>query len=246
MNSARGFTLVEMLVSLVLLSSIVLVGSTAYGLFAKRWDGQLGNFDISLQNSRDLMLVQEVLDNLIPYIVYREDGMPVVYFEGNRNGFVAVSSRSVFAGRIPAVVRFSVVQNLDFSFDVFYDEWVMSDDVLRSTVQSFTFSEPIKLFSNISSPSFNYLGWTSTDERFGVEGSTAPQLPSWHGSFDATTLPFAPLKAKLVFDYQGFNYQINAALMEGVTGVVSNYRGSRGRMRNEKGEPLKPIDDCYC
>ena len=131
MSRDHGFTLVEILVAMVLLSMIVLIGSSAYGIFAQRWDGQLGKFDVAMQNTRDLMLVQEVLDSLMPYVVYREDETPVVYFEGNRNGFVAVSSRSVFSGQLPAVVRFSVVQNEDLRFDVRYEEWFRKEATLH-------------------------------------------------------------------------------------------------------------------
>ena len=246
MSRDQGFTLVEMLVTMVLLSMIVLIGSSAYGIFAQRWDGQLGKFDVAMQNTRDLMLVQEVLDSLMPYVVYREDETPVVYFEGNRNGFVAVSSRSVFSGQVPAVVRFSVVQNEDLRFDVRYEEWAMDDDVLRMATQSIDFSEPLTLFRDIENPIFAYLGWISSEERFGVEGFSKPQLPIWHESFDATQLPFAPSKVRLIFDHNNHSYHINAALVKALAGVPSNYGGSRGRMRNEKGERVKPLPDCYC
>ena len=126
-----GFTLVELLISMALLSMIVLVGASAFGLFSQRWDGQLGDFNADVVNTRNRMLVQEVLDHLVPYVALDTKGRPVMYFEGNRNGFVAVSSRSLFSSDTVAVVRFSVRQNTDLTYDVIYEEWPMRSDVLR-------------------------------------------------------------------------------------------------------------------
>lgn len=246
MSRDQGFTLVEMLVTMVLLSMIVLIGSSAYGIFAQRWDGQLGKFDVAMQNTRDLMLVQEVLDSLMPYVVYREDETPVVYFEGNRNGFVAVSSRSVFSGQVPAVVRFSVVQNEDLRFDVRYEEWAMDDDVLRMATQSIDFSEPLTLFRDIENPIFGYLGWSSSEERFGVEGVAIAKAPQWLSSYDAVKLPFAPLKARLSFKFEDFPYQISSALTASRAGLLSSYSGSRRRLRNDAGDPVEPLGECFC
>ena len=84
----KGFTLIEMLVTMVLLSFIVLVGSSAYGMFAQKWSGEMGNFDKTVQGVRDLMLVQEVLDTMIPYVVSGSDNRPGIFFEGNQTGIV--------------------------------------------------------------------------------------------------------------------------------------------------------------
>ena len=98
MNKGHGFTLIELLITMALLSMIILIGSSAFGLFAQRWDGRLGQFDSTMRSAQNIMLVQDVLTSLIPYVAYNRDGKPVIYFEGNRNGFVAVSSRSIFHG----------------------------------------------------------------------------------------------------------------------------------------------------
>jgi prepilin-type N-terminal cleavage/methylation domain-containing protein len=78
-NKVKGFTLVEVLITMALLSMIILIGASAFGLFAKRWDGQLGKFDATMQNARNVMLVQEVLDSLVPYMAYDTRGKPKVY-----------------------------------------------------------------------------------------------------------------------------------------------------------------------
>ena len=78
MTKSTGFTLVEMLITMSILSMVVLAGSSAFGFFAQQWDGHLGKFDQSMSSSRNIMLVQEVLDNLMPYMAYDSKDQPSV------------------------------------------------------------------------------------------------------------------------------------------------------------------------
>jgi len=242
----RGFTLVEMLITMVLLSSVVLIGSSAFGFFAQRWDGQLGKFDSTMQNVRDLLLVHEVLDSLVPYVAYDKGEVPVIYFEGNRNGFIGVSSRSVLEGDGFSVVRFSIAQNSDFSFDVLYEEWPMKDDILRSAQQEIPFSLPLRLFNSVDSPKFEYFGWASSEEKYGVEGIMPAGEAKWLADYNALNKSFPPLKARLVFEKNGQVHVISAVLAAAKAGLVSRYSGSRGRLRNERGEPVEPAPECWC
>ena len=91
MKQSSGFTLIEMLVTVVLLSALILIGSFSYAQFSKLWNVQVNDFDIKLEHARNSILINEVLDSLLPYVVYDVNDEPSIYFEGNRNGFVGVS-----------------------------------------------------------------------------------------------------------------------------------------------------------
>ena len=249
-KAQKGFTLIEMLVTMVLLSSIVLIGSNAYSLFSKRWDGQLGKFDQATQNVRDLMLVHEVLDTMTPYIVSGSDNKPGIFFEGNLNGFVGVSTKSVFDKQYQSVVRLSVAQRSDFTFDVVYEESPMIADVLRSTQEPLQFSQSLTLFRGVNAPKFEYFGWSSIEDKFGVEDLSAPKPPQWLPSYNAMNLPFAPEKVRFMFETEEGQYELRANLAPGVPGLVSRYSGSRLSQRDDNGKSTKPTskpeDDCYC
>ena len=165
MKNFQGFTLVELLITMALLSMIILIGSSAFGMFGQRWDGRLGQFDATMRSTQNIMLVQDVLSSLMPYVAYNRDGKPIIYFEGNRNGFVAVSSKSIFSDNDFAVVRFSVRQNVELDYDVLYEESPMVDDVLVSLNQPLEFSRPMVLFESVSDPLFQYYGWAIAGER---------------------------------------------------------------------------------
>ena len=225
MNKVKGFTLVEVLITMALLSMIILIGSSAFGLFAKRWDGQLGKFDATMQNARNVMLVQEVLDSLVPYMAYDARGKPKIYFEGNRNGFVAVSSKSIYGRGGFAVVRFSVRQKADLAYQVIYEEWPMFDDVLRSIDQPIIFSSPLILFDSVTNPRFEYFGWADLEDKVPRDGITLPKPPSWLKNYNALAIGLSPLKAALRFTTPSGDLQAISILASEKPSLLNGYRG---------------------
>jgi prepilin-type N-terminal cleavage/methylation domain-containing protein len=224
-NKVKGFTLVEVLITMALLSMIILIGSSAFGLFAKRWDGQLGKFDETMQNARNVMLVQEVLDSLVPYMAYDTKGKPKIYFEGNRNGFVAVSSKSIYGAGGFAVVRFSVRQKADLAYQVIYEEWPMSDDVLRSIDQPIIFSSPLILFDTVTNPRFEYFGWADLEDKVPRDDTALPKPPSWLKNYNALAIGLSPLKAALRFTTPSGDLQAISILASEKPALLSGYRG---------------------
>ena len=229
MNKSAGFTLIEMLVTMSILAMVVLAGSSAFGFFAQRWDGSLGHFDRSMTNSKNLMLVQEVLDNLVPYMAYDSKNQPSVYFEGNRNGFVAVSSRSLYRQNRMAVVRFSVKQNADLTFKVLFEEWPMDDAVLIYAKTAVPFLPPLVLFNSVSSADFQYFGWTDRLSKIGNGGDQLPQAPSWHKALNAVASTVAPVKVRLKFNYEENPYVLMSSLAEQPPNLLIKYSGARAR-----------------
>lgn len=246
MSRSDGFTLVETLVTMALLAFVILVGSSAFSFFAQRWDGELGNFNATLQRARDQILIQEVLESLVPYVVHDEKNKPVLYFEGNRNGFVSVSNRSIYGQGSHSVVRFSVVQNTDLSYNVLYEEWPMIDNVLRTMGQSIDFSEPLVMFESVHSPVFQYLGWSSLEDKNGRDGVSLPKPAEWLPAYNSLVLPLTPLKVRLSFQDGDESYVIPATIAKQKSGLVSRYSGSRQRVRNASGELTEVVDECYC
>jgi prepilin-type N-terminal cleavage/methylation domain-containing protein len=242
-NIARGFTLVELMVSLALLSMIVLVGASAFGLFAQRWDGRLGTFDMAMRNAQNRMLVQDVLDSLVPYVAFDREGRPIIYFEGNRNGFVGVSSKSIFSYGDFAVVRFSVRQKADLQFDVLYEEWPMDRDILVTIEQPLVFSPPITLFSDVRDPVFRYFGWADVSDRSEEELVRLP--PRWTDQYDGVLALFSPLKADLSFVTDAGKYRIAASLTTAKPGLLSRYK-VRPNRPVEPGVTPVVIEDCGC
>ena len=244
MNNVKGFTLVELLVTMSLLSMIILIGSSAFKVFSNSWDGHIGRFDLTLKNARNLVLVQDVLDSLVPYVAYDKSGKPIIYFEGNRNGFVAVSSKSIFTPHSYAVVRFSVRQNPDSKYDVLYEEWPMKNAVLDTIGEPLNFSQPLVLFESVSDPKFKYFGWGNITDRNNLgEFGSAPG--DWLDNFNGVEALFLPIKTSLSFETRSGNYQIFSSLAREVPGLLSRYKVISSKA-TDPSLPVEADEDCFC
>jgi len=154
----RGFSLVELLISMVLLSVIVLLSSFTYAQFSRYWDGRLGSFDNVFSVLRNGWLLEDILSHVHPYVVRNNAGIPRFYFEGNINGFVAVSKESLSRVDTTSVIRLTLAQNSDGSYDLLYEEAPMSRAALVQLTQRPNFSEPLTLLKSLQDPKFRYFG----------------------------------------------------------------------------------------
>ena len=154
----QGFSLIELLISMVLLSVIVFLSSFAYAQFSRYWDGRLGSFDQVFSVLRNGWLLEDILSHVHPYVVKNNAGIPRFYFEGNINGFVAVSKESLSRIDTTSVIRISLTQNNDGSFNLWYEEAPMSQAALVQLTQRPNFSEPVALLQSLEDAEFSYFG----------------------------------------------------------------------------------------
>jgi len=221
----KGFTLVEMLVSMVLLSMVLLIASNAYSLFSDRWNGRLGHFNQSVTQARQIVLVQEALKSIVSYVVTNEKDQAKLYFEGNRNGFVAVTLRSLFSPGKAAVMRLQVTQNVDFTYALSYQESSMEDQLLITAKQSLNFSEPIVLFDNLTAINFQYFGWPSTQSKQWTIDSNMPQPqpPTWFEEYNSLAINLQPEQILVTFGSVQGDFTLQTKLTNSVPGVLTSY-----------------------
>lgn len=221
----KGFTLVEMLVSMVLLSMVLAIASGAYSLFSSRWNGRLGHFNQSVHQAKQLMLVQESLKSIIAYATVNNEKQAKIYFEGNVNGFVAVTLRSIYSPQSAAVIRIQAVQNADFTYRLIYQESAMLEQLLIHTQQKLKFSEPIVLFNNLTSLEFEYFGWPSLESKnWTIDSLTPkPEPVSWFNEYNSLAINLQPEKIKITFTNEEGDFTLYALLNDSVPGMIFNY-----------------------
>lgn len=221
----KGFTLVEMLVSMVLLSMVLLIASSAYSSFSSRWDGRLGHFNRTAMQAKQLILVQEALNSIVAYAVTNESAQAKLYFEGNRNGFVAVTLRSIFTPENAAVIRMQLLQNPDFSYRLIYQESSMLEQLLTKANQPLNFSKPIVLFDNLSKVDFQYFGWSSRESKYWtIDSATAqPEPPAWYNEYNSLVKNLQPEQVKITFSNEQGDFALQAKLNSTTPGLLTSY-----------------------
>lgn len=185
-----GFSLVELLVAMTILSFMTVLASSAFALFSQNWDGQIGQFDEKFGHARTMISVQESLSSLVPYVVTTQSNTKGFYFEGNRNGFVAVTQQALSQPELPAVVRFSVTQNSELKFDLYYEEWVMQNQVLNRSGDILPFNTPILLLTNLDDVEFQYFGEKTTS----TNDVNAANIKAWFDTYNSLDTAYQPQK----------------------------------------------------
>ena len=196
----QGFTLLEMLIATTLLALVLTVGNTAFGLFTSRWGDRDDAFTARFEATRQTLVLQEVVDSLLPYVVQDEAGTARLYFEGNVNGFVAVAAQGLFRDDTECVVRLRLEQSADLTFRLLYEEWPLDQEQLRSAQQPIPFGPPLELAAGLAEARFDYFGWPSlAAQQAASEMSPGPRRPApqWQSTFNALSADLMPWHIRL-------------------------------------------------
>lgn len=225
MVKQRGFSLVELLVALVILTAVIALAGQAFSLFSKGWSGRLGRFDQSFSEVRSKLIIEDTLRSLRPYVVPNQESEGRVYFEGNPNGFVAVSQRYERDREVLLVVRLSLVQAADLTYGLLYEERPFD---LRSPFKAgekLEFSAPVVLASGLTAPNFRYYGVKPAGA---IQGAIEPSefTPAeWSSSYNSLVTFQQPLKIQLTYtDAESAQNRLVVPLVQAAPGNAMEVR----------------------
>ena len=191
--SLKGFSLVELLVAMAIMSMTILISSMGYGFFMEKWDGELGDFDLASGNAKKLLMVKQAISNVYPYVLRTADNTPVFYFEGTTDSFVGVAKTSLTNSDFPSVIRVSVGQADDFSYFIRYEEAVLNRFPLVSLKQQLPFDRQMALLSGLTAVQIEYFGFENQDAR-AQQGQR-----QWWTSFNSLQRGVMPSAIRLLF-----------------------------------------------
>ncbi|MBD1580976.1 prepilin-type N-terminal cleavage/methylation domain-containing protein [Pseudoalteromonas sp. S16_S37] len=191
----KGFTLVELLISIALLSLVMVTGTFAYFQFASRWDKELGDFQQQAQTAKSIVQLEQVLKGIIPYVIRDEQGKPTFLFIGSDSRLMAVTNNGLNTAG-PEVFRLAVQQHAGQSRLV-YQSASLENIVLTSTEQSIDFTNKKILLDDFRYLEFNYFGWENlTLKAKRVPGTSA----QWFSDYKAKEREISPEYITLKID----------------------------------------------
>ena len=227
MNGARGFTLLEMLIATTVLALILTVGNTAFGLFTSRWGDREDAFTARFEHTRRTLLLQDVMDSLLPYVVRDGEGTARLYFEGNRNGFVAVAAQGLFREDTECVVRLQLAQQQDLTFALLYEEWPLGNAQLLDAQQPIPFGPPLILAEGLQAARFDYFGWPSLAAKLAAAerpaGTRGPQ-PQWQEAYNALSAELMPWRIRLTLGTEGDEERLLFSPALGDSALLARHR----------------------
>jgi len=187
-----GFTLIEILLSMVILSSVIFVGSLSFSVYSEKWQSGIGDFDAVYEESRNILLMQKMFVGASNYIIKNEQNDVAYFFEGTAERLAFVSNNPIYNPTSPAVVTLHIETNREGLQDLVYSEYSFENQLLLNKNQSLQTNFSMVLFSR-ENMRFNYFGWETNEQRI-ASNDGQDFVPVWRKIFDADEsgmLPFA-------------------------------------------------------
>ncbi|NRD74689.1 prepilin-type N-terminal cleavage/methylation domain-containing protein [Shewanella sp. VB17] len=160
----RGFTLIEVLIAMLVLSMVMFIGSLSFSTFSQRWQKDMGRFTQEVANAKNLILLQKSLNGMSNYIVKDSEDEPVYFFKGNEKYLMFVTNNPIFNTEGQALIRLSVSMSADGKERLNYEESPFEGaPLLRLTsLPKANYSQILLVDNNIR---FNYYGWEKQKDR---------------------------------------------------------------------------------
>lgn len=195
-RALRGFTLVEMLVALVVLSLVIGISTYAYALIAQQWDGELGSFEQAQAEYQRLDWLAAALEDTLPYVVRDADDEIGFYFLGRDEGLTLVTMSPIFETGTPALIRVFREVDDDGAWQLVYEEAPFEQQLLVRADQRLEFRHRLIIARDLPRPEFRYFGWPdlATWLSSGLEPGARR---AWFIEYDGMTRRYHPEKIEL-------------------------------------------------
>lgn len=194
MSRQRGFTLVEILIAMLILSAVMYIGSVSFSVFSQKWQQGQQRFDQAAERAKGLLLLRQAFNGISNFIIQNDKQQPEYLFDGNAKSLLFVTSQGLIKPGQLSLVRLKVrpATAPDTTEDqLWYQETPLDNSPLLSVLQ---LPAPVQEMLLLSAENirFNYFGWASRQdiERFFEGEGTTPQWQNSYVSAAIGQLPF--------------------------------------------------------
>lgn len=161
-SNASGFTLIEVLISTLILGMVLTVTFTALTTYRNVWEKSDTLFADVFTMSRYKILVRQSIESIYSYYVTEKTGeKKEVYFplfKGSDKKIEFVTLSSVFDDGFPAAAELTIEQNKYNKYDIIYKEAPLVDFYIKYADDQLEYSKKIKVYKNLNKAGFRYYG----------------------------------------------------------------------------------------
>jgi len=195
-RTLKGFSLLEMLVAIVVLSIVIGISTYAYSMFIRQWDGHLGRFDEAQAQYQRIEWLTTALEETLPYVVRDEEDRLGFYFLGRAEGLTLVTMSPIFGIGEPALIRVFRERDEDGAWRLVYEEAPFAGTLLARANQRMEFRHRLVIARGLPRPEFRYFGWANANSQLTVEDTLVEQR-SWFEEYDGLRRRYHPEKIEL-------------------------------------------------
>lgn len=194
----KGFSLIEALVAIAILSAVILIANSFLSALINRWGNETGLFEKAIKTSKSTLSLMDQMGAIFPYVAIDQGNVPRIYFEGNENGFISIINEKNDKSSNEVVLRVSLEEDQSGTFRVIRERWQLPKGRILRINEEIPFGPPELILGGLSSAQFSYLGWESLEDREAFQASRAQgNPPNWTNRHNALSLGMMPLSIGL-------------------------------------------------
>lgn len=219
-SANTGFTLIEVMISLLIMTLLITTAQLSYSMFATRWKNELGNFYAELDTFKSLSFLQKMLDGIHPFVVKNDSNLPVFLFVGGNKSLYGVN-RNGFSNHWE-VFRLTAVKK-DDKFQLIYQYKAMSDFSMVKTSQEIVFEDERVILENVDEMSVEYFGWQHIYIKTGDMKESGPQKPVWTSTYSGLDSRYMPNTIRLRIQINGQIVELNSLMQNSFEDYLTVY-----------------------
>jgi prepilin-type N-terminal cleavage/methylation domain-containing protein len=191
---SRGFTLIEVLISTLILGLILSLTLRAGSNFMGVWQRDDKLFSNVFDSARNRILLRESVESLYDYYVTDKSGedkdryFPL--FEGDAMGITFITLSSVFNHGSPALARLAAEKNDSGSYNLVYKEADLERHFIKYAQDKRGYSDQIIVYGDVEKVRFRFYG--VVDTRFDQLLTSVTRIFGWRGEFSGKEKGYLP------------------------------------------------------
>ena len=186
---SRGFTLIEILVSTLILVMVIGVAITALSSFMGLWEKSDKLFSNTFDSARNRILLRNSFESISEYYITDKSNKTWAetkyqyfpFFQGDFNSIEFITLSSVFHHGAPAVAMFYIKRNNFGNFDLIYKEADLDKFYIKYAEDKINYSKHITLYQNLDEVKIRYYGVVDTS--FNPETMQLTKISKWEKNF---------------------------------------------------------------
>lgn len=191
----NGFTLIEMIMTTLILSLLVITGGMVFQYFQDNWQRTKQRFAQTQTEYTAWQLTERTLYKTFPWLVVDKQQFGF-YFLGRKEGFTAITHSAMQQPDSAAVYRLFREELSNGVSQLVYEEALLQGITLQSAEQELPFNFRLVLLRTEQPLRFEYYGWPNLEERQKATDLTSGltfEPASWFDEYDGLTRRQHPL-----------------------------------------------------
>lgn len=185
-----GFTIIELLIAVSILSMLMLVGYYSYSLMLNNWQHKSGQFERQLVDIQRQSILLSALKSTMPWVIVNKNREPFFFFIGSEVSILGITNTGLSDANYPEVYRL-LTRESNNTKSLIYQFESTQNILLKTVDQNIEFEQEYIIFDDIDDFTVEYFGWPSLNEKNSGESK------QWFSTYSGIDRQLFPSKIKV-------------------------------------------------